>query len=320
MRLLITGTRGFVGGMLAAHLRARGHDVYGLVRRADVAVRELRVDLAQALDFEHLPRRSFDAIIHAAGLVGGRHFSTEIMEVNAEGTRRLVSWARWAGCGHFIQVSSVGVYGLRIVGQERTELVTPRSQSVLAMAYMRSKARAEIYIEDSGLARTILRLPSIIGPGDTFTTPAILSSLLGGMIPHAGRRDRKVSIIGIKNVAAVVERVLELGPLEDAFNCADSDVAWEDLVSHYAAQLGITPCWRRQSALRLLLRPSDRAYQYLMTNSWLGSQFPSDRLWARLGIAPAADWRDAVRDAVHALMVSGDLPASNFLAPEPVYA
>jgi nucleoside-diphosphate-sugar epimerase len=177
---------------------------------------------------------------------------------------------------------------------------------------MRSKARAEVYIEQSGIPHTILRMPAIIGPQDTFATPAIVSSLLGGGFPYAVRRNRKVSILGIHNLAALLERVLEVGPLGEALNCTDHDVIWEDLVSQYAMHLRVVPFWIRHSVLRLLLRPQDRFYQYLMANSWFGAHFPSKKLWDRLGRSPVWDWRETVRDAVKAYHVLADSPVRNY--------
>lgn len=300
MRILITGTSGFVGGALLAYFKSRGYDVYGLVRRRKHQDHELCVDLACPQEFERLPCMHFDAIIHAAGMVGGPHFSSLIMRVNAEGTRHLVLWAQRSGCRHFVQISSIGVYGFRILGQNRDEISTPRTESPIGMIYMRSKARAEAYIEQSGIPYTILRMPAIIGPHDTFATPAIISSLQSGRIPYAVRRDRKVSILGIRNMVALIERVLTVGPLGGVFNCTDYDVIWEDLISQYAEQLQIVPSWIRHSLLRMLLHPRDRIYQYLMMHSWLGAQFPSKKLWERLGISPLGSWQETVRAAVSA--------------------
>ena len=66
MRLLISGASGLVGGALVPHLRARGHDVVRLVRRAPRGPDEAEWNPdAGTLDPAHL--EGVDAVVNLAG-------------------------------------------------------------------------------------------------------------------------------------------------------------------------------------------------------------------------------------------------------------
>ena len=95
MRVAVTGSSGFIGGALVAHLRAAGHDVRTLVRRPPVAAGEVRWDpMAGTLDRAALA--GTEAAVHLAGAgVGDRRwtraYKQEILRSRTEGTRTLVT-------------------------------------------------------------------------------------------------------------------------------------------------------------------------------------------------------------------------------------
>jgi len=121
MRILVTGSEGYIGTILSAYLIERGHDVTGIdtgfhrvgwlyngVRHSpewiSKDVRNLTVD----------DLRGFDAVVHLAELsndpVGA--LNPEItFEINHHGSVRLATLAREAGVERFIYMSSCSVYG-----------------------------------------------------------------------------------------------------------------------------------------------------------------------------------------------------------------
>jgi dTDP-4-dehydrorhamnose reductase len=82
MRILVTGTTGFIGGRIAAHLRHAGHSVLGTHRSAadtdsdtplvrSDTTESVRLDLADPSHIDELLRTErFDAIVHAAAMAG----------------------------------------------------------------------------------------------------------------------------------------------------------------------------------------------------------------------------------------------------------
>ena len=101
MKVLITGTTGWLGGELAKKLAAQGHTVVGLARRATEIenVMSVQADLEDGASItrainEHGP---FDVVVHLAGCLGSCDLAQAI-DVNVAGTRRVVQAAADAGC------------------------------------------------------------------------------------------------------------------------------------------------------------------------------------------------------------------------------
>ncbi len=119
IRSLVTGIDGFAGAHLAAHLRARGEEVVGLVRErgggpADVALVE--ADLRDAAAVERALRQAAPSrIYHLAAVTVVRasfEAAAETFAVNAAGTLNLLEAARrHAAAARVLVVSSSEVYG-----------------------------------------------------------------------------------------------------------------------------------------------------------------------------------------------------------------
>ena len=71
MRILITGTTGWLGAALASNLAAKdSHEVVGLARRTTLldGVASLQADLSSKQDMEALSKQpAFDVVVHLAG-------------------------------------------------------------------------------------------------------------------------------------------------------------------------------------------------------------------------------------------------------------
>ncbi len=313
MKVLVTGTRGFVGAAIARRLTEAGHTVVGAVRRRELGEREVFLDLAEQAPISGLPG-DIDAVVHSAAMLATTRFSRETMAVNAGGTRRLLDWARTAGIRHFVQVSSIGAYGMHCVGEDRREDIG-LCWSPLMPAYLRSKAQAERHVLAAGVPHTILRLPAVFGAGDTVVTPAIVPALLRGALPRLSRRDPRVSTLWVQNAAEVVAAVLARGPLGDAFNVTDGETRWSTFAGAFAAALPREVAWKQHGLHTMLTRSEDNEYQYLVTTGHFGAHFPSDKLISALPGLVLADWREGVREAVEAYRAAhGDQPVRAGLA------
>ena len=125
MRILVTGTEGYIGARLAPWLIQRGHEVVGLdtgfyrdgclyMDPFDMPVapltryRDLRS--LEPKDFE-----GFDAVVHLAELSNdplGQNRPDITFKINHEGSVRLAKAAREAGVRRFVYASSCSVYGV----------------------------------------------------------------------------------------------------------------------------------------------------------------------------------------------------------------
>ena len=133
MRVLITGTDGYIGCLMAPYIAAHGHDVVGLDTRY---FREARLGPeAEATfptitkDLRHMQRRDFegfDAVIHLAGLSNdalGQISRQVTYDVNHHGSTRLAVLAKEAGVSRFLYASSCSVYG-----RSHEQIVTEESK------------------------------------------------------------------------------------------------------------------------------------------------------------------------------------------------
>ncbi|MGH8826140.1 MAG: NAD-dependent epimerase/dehydratase family protein, partial [Jiangellaceae bacterium] len=112
MRYAITGATGFVGGVLAAQLRAAGHEVVALVRDTGKAGRlsELGVavqsgDLGSTESLDELCR-DVDGLFHVAGWykLGSRN-PEQGVRINVDGTRNVLVAARKAAVPRVVYTS-----------------------------------------------------------------------------------------------------------------------------------------------------------------------------------------------------------------------
>ena len=125
MKVLVTGTEGYIGARLAPWLTARGHEVVGLdtgfyrdgmlyldpiglPESPRTIFKDLRTVVRQ--DFE-----SFDAVVHLAELSNdplGQNRPEITFSINHEGSVRIAKAARAAGVKRLVYASSCSVYGI----------------------------------------------------------------------------------------------------------------------------------------------------------------------------------------------------------------
>ena len=295
--ILLIGADGFVGATLQEGLLAQGYQVYSTVFMRAAGENEVSLDISKAGDFNKLPSVHFDAVINNAGVVDQSKPKKLMFAVNAEGVRHALDWAQRAQCPHFIQISSIGVYGLHAMGQNRDEASTPRTR-FLGVPYQTSKARGERYVESSGIPYTMLRLPSVLGRGDTVVSPAIAGSLVNGTFFNCGSGNPRFSLITVKNLPDIIARVIDKGPVNKVYNCASHDLKWNTLVQEYARVLNLPVPTTQKSLFTMLTRMHDKLYLFVLTNSRFGSHFPSDRLFHDYDYTPSHSWREGIAEAV----------------------
>lgn len=113
MKVLITGSSGFIGDYVVREAVARGHSVVALTRSGRTnapdqapSVTWLRCDLGSA-ELPKLEELGIDAVIHlAAGLSGGVE---EQYRSTVVGTRKLLDAMRQAGIKRLVGISSIAV-------------------------------------------------------------------------------------------------------------------------------------------------------------------------------------------------------------------
>lgn len=107
MKVLVTGSQGFIGSRIVALLRARGHEVTELDRRATTPIDLRHDDLDRAVD-------GIDVVCHQAAMVGNGVDAQDLpgyASNNDVGTARLLAAMARVGADRLVLASSMVVYG-----------------------------------------------------------------------------------------------------------------------------------------------------------------------------------------------------------------
>ena len=142
MKILVTGSEGYLGALLAPVLLEHGHEVTGVDTGYYKSgyLYNAKGDSPQTLakDIRHLTvddLRGHDAVVHMAELSNdplGELNSSVTYEINHKGTMHLANIAKTAGVKRFIYMSSCSVYGVATNG-EVTEETKPNPQTAYAI-------------------------------------------------------------------------------------------------------------------------------------------------------------------------------------------
>lgn len=192
MRVLVTGTEGYLGCLVAPTLFEDGHDVVGLDtgyyksgwlcsgQLADSPDRATPYTLVRDIrDVGVEGLRGFDAIVHMAELSNdpiGDLIGDVTFEVNHRGSVHLADCAKRAGVSRFIYMSSCSVYGIANGTVDETSPLDPLT------AYARCKALVERDVgamADDNFSPTFLRNATAFGASPRMRFDIVLNNLAG---------------------------------------------------------------------------------------------------------------------------------------------
>lgn len=186
MRILVTGTEGYLGSLLAPSLLARGDEVTGLdtgyyasgwlyhavARTAETLVKDIRHVTPADLE-------GYDAVVHMAELSNdpiGDMIGDVTYEINHRGSVHLATTAKQAGVRRFVYMSSCSVYGVADGTVDETSPVDPQT------AYARCKALVErdvTALADDDFSPTFLRNATAFGASPRMRFDIVLNNLAG---------------------------------------------------------------------------------------------------------------------------------------------
>jgi len=226
VKVLVTGSSGFVGGHLTATLRARGHDVVG----ADRGARDdqtLALDVTDALAV----RAAFDlvrpdAVAHLAAQVSVPASLSDpggTFAVNAGGTLNVLSAAREVAADglrpRVLVASSSDVYGARPrEAYPLTENAPPLPRNPYAASKAAAEALAQAYAWSFGVDAVITRAFNHIGPGqdERFAVAAFaaqIARVAAGRerVVLVGNLDASRDVLDVRDVCDAYALLLEGG-------------------------------------------------------------------------------------------------------------
>ncbi|SDP85022.1 UDP-glucose 4-epimerase family protein [Ectopseudomonas guguanensis] len=211
MRILLTGSSGFVGRAVQARLLADGsHHLRCALRKAPITpLNEVEYCLAPSLGADadwSQALAGVDAVIHCAARVHVMQEQAadplaEFRRANVEGTLRLARQAVAAGARRFVFVSSIKVNGEQTLpGQAyRADDVSNATDP-----YGISKREAEDGLlklaAETGLEVVIVRPPLIYGPGVKANFLSMMRWLQRGVPLPFGAIDNRRSLVALDNL------------------------------------------------------------------------------------------------------------------------
>lgn len=247
MRVLVTGSNGFVGGRLAALLRARGDFVIGLGRAAAPATpvsEYLCHDLTQPLTWAGV----VDAVVHCAALSSPWASPAAYRQANVDGTRHVLDYCARHGQPYFVYISSSSVFYREADQFDLTEdsAIPPDGEQI--NEYSRTKRQGELLVQAYAGRWAVLRPRAVFGPGDTVIFPRILRAAAAGQLPLLVRADGQPvrgDLIYIDTLAAYVLAALD-SRYEGELNLTNGEpVEIHEFLLALLARLGYpVPRWR----------------------------------------------------------------------------
>lgn len=134
MKILVTGTEGYLGSLLAPVLLERGHEVTGVdtgyYKAGYLYNAKGGTPRTIAKDIRHLNAddlKGQDAVVHMAELSNdpiGELDPNITYEINHKGTLHLANTAKAAGVKRFVYMSSCSVYGVATDGDVTASVET----------------------------------------------------------------------------------------------------------------------------------------------------------------------------------------------------
>jgi nucleoside-diphosphate-sugar epimerase len=192
MRILVTGSNGFIGRALVMELRKQGHSVEGFDSSNGQSVLDLR-QVKRAVKGKH-------AVYHLAAVLDEAR-PMEMLEVNGKGTENVIEASAKMGVGHFIYLSTAGVHGSQAGRINESTALKPETR------YEASKAMAEKIVWNSQemLPITILRSALVLGPNEYWG--GIIKLIKRGF-PLIGSGENRFQTIYVKDLVSAMVFVL----------------------------------------------------------------------------------------------------------------
>lgn len=247
MKILITGSSGFVGTHLTKKLLDEGHTVYALVRtpskmahthsnlhliKGDLNSRELSW-------IDQLPT-DLDSCIHTAGIVHS-FIHDEFTQVNVEGTRYLVDSLKekFIFPFKFILISSLAAAGPVNLGEKKGEDTPDFPVSI----YGQSKKEAENVLRTHAPKEwicSIVRPPMIIGPGDVAVLDIfkmVKSRFI--ILPGMNSKNKEYSFVCVFDLVETITRLLESNYSLLLYSAHDKIITFNELIQEIKQQMQI---------------------------------------------------------------------------------
>jgi len=258
MRVLVTGASGFIGGILCGELLRRGHDVSALVRREGsepAGTRAVPGDLGDgALLNDALYAARPECVVHLAAEIASQRSERKVLEVNVQGTRRLLDACLLLAATDPTAGPRVVFSSTVVTGEANGALLTEESALPLHTPYGRSKGEGERLILGSGLPAVIVRPSHVYGPGGWYAEELIPRLRQPGRFAVIGSGENLWDVVHVDDVVSALVLAVESAPPASTYHVVDDEpIGFYDFMATTASALGVGPPRRIPAALARLV-------------------------------------------------------------------
>lgn len=246
----MTGINGFIGERLAEHLTKHDVKIKALVRNIQLKSLDPNIEYiyGDLLHQEILPSllNNCDIFINCAAEIKNQ----EIMfDINVESTRKLLDLARkYFICSgtkiHWIQLSSVGAYGMGNESNYSIRTITEFSPNSPDNMYEKTKTLADELILEAGLSGyityTILRPSAVFGrnmPNNSLRQ--LVSIVKSRYFFYIGDGKGILNYIHVDDVCNAIIKCLSNEVAKNQIFNLSNDCSQEDLINSIAALSGV---------------------------------------------------------------------------------
>ena len=246
MKILVTGTSGFVGQSHIEFLKQQDVGVVSVGRGVAMPNTDLSISIPDyaAKDVWKKPLSGCDVVIHLAARVHVMHDVAEnpldaFLEVNLNGTMNLAYAAANANVKRFVYVSSVKVNGEYTTNQSFTEQDIPNPQDPYAISKWQAEQVLRKIEKETGMEVVILRPPLIYGAGVKANFASLLKLVDKGLPLPLLSINNKRSLIYLGNfVDAIISCAQHPNAAGQTYLVSDGeDVSMAQLVKKIALSL-----------------------------------------------------------------------------------
>jgi len=213
MKILITGSSGYLGVNMAGAALEKGHSVVGLdIKPSGISHASFKEVTGDITDLQVVKQAAAgcEAVFHlAAALAQFERDEKHMHEVNVRGTENILAAALEHNARKFMYTSSVEVYGINVpVPCTEDAPIAPICQ------YGRDKVESEKLCREylaKGMDITIFRPPTINGPGQN--EPFLVSQMEGisqgkaTLLPGGGKT--RLQMVDVDDVSSAIFLALD---------------------------------------------------------------------------------------------------------------
>ena len=261
MKVLITGSSGFIGAAVTRAVVAKGDEVRVLIRPTSnpknlegLPVEIIQGDLQDPVSLKKAVA-GCEGLYHVAAHYALWDQDPSIFyAINVEGTKNLFRAARESGVQRIVYTSTIGAIGLPDEGGLGNEALFP-SLAQLAGDYKRSKFLAEqevLRMAQEGLPVVIVNPTAPVGVRDVKPTPTgqiIVDFMRGRMLAYI---ETGMNLVDVEDVAVGHIRAMERGRVGERYILGNQNLTLKEVCQMLSRLTGV-PAPRLQLPWRLVL-------------------------------------------------------------------